>query len=527
MFCYQCEQTARGTGCADTGSCGKNPDIADLQDVLIHVIKVMAQALSYVPAEQRSAAASALIEEALFATVTNVNFDPARIEALIDRITSATGSQSPSWVSPGSAGLQAQAKRTAVEFRRATSGPDIAGLQDLLLFGIKGAAAYAYHARRLGRTDPAIDTFLIEGLARLADNESSVDELLALNLKCGEITVAVLALLDEANTSAFGHPLPTPVRMGHVPGKAILVSGHDLADLKALLEQTEGAGINTYTHGEMLPAHGYPELKRHPHLAGHFGGAWMLQKREFDAFPGPIVMTTNCIQKPAETYADRLFTCGAVAWPGIKHVDGTDFSAVIAAARAAPGFVDETNAGDHLVGFGHTAVLGVADTVIGAVKSGAVKKFVLIGGCDGADTARSYYGDLASAAPKDWMILTLGCGKFRLLGKDYGAIAGLPRLLDMGQCNDAYSAVKVALALADAFQCGVNELPLNIVLSWYEQKAVCILLALLHLGVKNIRIGPSLPAFVSPAVLKVLVDSLNVMPIGSVEADLQAMTAAA
>jgi hydroxylamine reductase len=526
MFCYQCEQTARGTGCADTGSCGKNPDVSDLQDVLIHVTKVMARVLSYMPAKRRPADASALIEEALFATVTNVNFDPARIEVLIDRVTKATDAQNHSWIVPDSAGLQAQAKRSTIEFRRAELGPDVAGLQDLLLFGIKGAAAYAYHARRLGRTDPAIDAFLVEGLARLSDNASRVDELLALNLKCGEITVAVLALLDEANTGVYGHPVPTPVRMGHIPGKAILVSGHDLADLKALLEQTEGTGINIYTHGEMLPAHGYPELKKHAHLAGHFGGAWMLQKREFDTFPGPILMTTNCIQKPAESYADRLFTCGAVAWPAIKHVDDTDFFAIISAAKAAPGFADETNAGDHLVGFGHNTVLGVADTVIGAVKSGAVKKFVLIGGCDGADTARSYYGDLAEAAPTDWMILTLGCGKFRLLGKDYGAIAGLPRLLDMGQCNDAYSAVKVALALADAFQCGVNELPLSLVLSWYEQKAVCILLALLHLGVKNIRIGPSLPAFVSPAVLKVLVDTFNVMPIGSVEDDLQAMKAA-
>ena len=524
MFCYQCEQTARGTGCVETGSCGKNPEISDLQDVLIHATTAMAQALNIESAEVQSGEASALLEEALFATVTNVNFDSVRIGKLVEQVCLTTRALH---AARGTDETSFPTQFRNTELRRDTLGADIAGLQDLLLFGIKGVAAYAYHARRLGQSDRTVDTFLIEGLARLADNESRMDELLALNLKCGEITVAVLAMLDAAHTSTLGVPVPTAVRMGHVPGKAILVSGHDLVDLKSLLEQTEGTGINIYTHGEMLPAHAYPELKKHSHLVGHFGGAWMLQKREFDAFPGPILMTTNCIQKPAETYADRLYTCGPVAWPGVKHLAGDDFSALVSAAWAAPGFSDTRHGDEHWLGFGHGAVLGIADKVVGAVKSGAIKRFVLVGGCDGADTARSYYGDLAEALPKDWIILTLGCGKFRLLGKDHGMIGDLPRLLDMGQCNDAYSAIKVAMALAEAFECGINDLPLSLVLSWYEQKAVCILLALLHLGIRNIRLGPTLPAFVSPAVLKVLVDTFAVKPVGLVSDDIQAMLQAA
>ncbi len=527
MFCYQCEQTARGSGCVDTGSCGKNPEVSDLQDLLVYAVKLLARHLHDMPAEQRPAEASALIEEVLFATVTNVNFDPVKIENLIRKVTATVGPQCPLLPALSSAGLAAQAAEVGILARRKVSNPDVTGLQDLLLFGIKGLAAYAHHARRLGRTDTSVDTFIIEALAKLSKNESSVDALIALNMQCGSVTVTVLAMLDEAHTGTFGHPVPTPVRMGHVPGKAILVSGHDLADLKVLLEQTEGMGINIYTHGEMLPAHGYPELHKHKHLAGHFGGAWMWQNKEFRQFPGPILMTTNCIQKPAESYIDHIYTCGPVAWPGVKHIEGTDFAPLIAAAQAMPGYSDESNSGDHLVGFGHNTVLGVADKVVGAVKSGDLKKIVLIGGCDGADTARSYFGELAAATPQDWLVLTLGCGKFRLLGKDYGTLGGLPRLLDMGQCNDAYSAVKVALALADVFKCSVNELPLSLVVSWYEQKAVCILLALLSLGVKNIRIGPSLPAFVSPAVLKVLVDTFNLTPLGSVEQDLAALKQAA
>lgn len=518
MFCYQCEQTSQNAGCTNTGSCGKTPEVSDIQDMLVDASKNLARRLAAQPADQRPAAAAILLEDALFATVTNVNFDPSRLNVLIAEVAAMAGDDVAAF------GVD-KAPSVGVEARRKGYGEDVAGLQDLLLFGLKGMAAYAHHARRLGKTSPVVDAFMVEGLARLADNVADVNELVGLNLKCGEVTVTVMALLDDANTSFGGHPVPTPVRLGHVPGKAILVSGHDLGDLKALLEQTEGTGINVYTHGEMLPCHGYPDLKKHKHLVGNFGGAWQWQRREFATFPGPILMTTNCIQKPAESYAGRLFTCGPVAFPGVRHVAGTDFSEVIAAAKAAPGFTDETDEGTHMVGFGHHAVLGVAGTVIDAVKAGAIKRFLLIGGCDGADTVRSYYTDLAAKAPADWVLLTLGCGKFRVIGKDYGTIGGLPRLLDMGQCNDSYSAVKVALALADAFQCGVNDLPLNLVLSWYEQKAVCVLLALLHLGVKNIRIGPSLPAFVSPAVLKVLVDTFNIMPVGTADGDLAAMVA--
>ena len=523
MFCYQCEQTANGVACASVGVCGKDPQTAALQDLLVDVTKSLALKLAPLAPEARPARAAALIEDALFATVTNVSFDPARIADIIRDVAALAG------LTPAASldGLIAQGELVDIKSRQATLGQDATSLQELLTYGLKGMAAYAHHARRLGFSDPAVDAFTVEALAILAQGESDINKLIALNLRCGEVTVATLALLDKANTESYGHPVPTPVQLGHVPGKAILVSGHDLADLKALLEQTEGTGINIYTHGEMLPAHGYPELKKHKHLVGHFGGAWMLQRKEFPTFPGAILMTTNCIQRPVDNYAARLFTGGLVSWPGIAHVTGHDYASVIAAAKAAPGFTDTVDGGVHLVGFGHNTVLGVADTVIGAVKSGALKHFALIGGCDGSEGERSYYTDLAAALPQDWAILTLGCGKFRVMGKDYGTIGGLPRLLDMGQCNDAYSAVKVALALADAFECGVNDLPLSLVISWFEQKAVCILLALLHLGVKNIRLGPSLPAFVSPNVLKVIVDNFNVMPITTVEADLKAMAKAA
>jgi hydroxylamine reductase len=377
------------------------------------------------------------------------------------------------------------------------------------------------------RSDPTVDAFTIEALARLDAGESDVDALLGLALATGRTSVDVLALLDAAHVATFGRPEPTPVRIGHRPGRAILVSGHDLVDLKALLEQTAGTGIDVYTHGEMLPAHGYPELKKYPHLAGHFGGAWMRQQKEFPDFPGPIVMTTNCLQDPDPSYAGRLFTRDVVGWPGISHIDGRDFSGVVAAALEMPGFTDEVTHSTHLVGFGHDAVLGVADTVIEAVKSGKIEHFALIGGCDGSEGERSYYTDVAEAMPADWMILTLGCGKYRLLGRDWGTVAGLPRLLDMGQCNDAFSAVKVAQALAGAFECGIDDLPLSLVLSWFEQKAVCVLLALLHLGVRNIRIGPRLPAFVTPKVLSVLVDRFALKPIGDPEADVRAMASAA
>lgn len=545
MFCYQCEQTAFGTGCVEKGVCGKTESVAVLQDLLVHAVKGISQyAYAAAGLGARDGAVDRFTIEALFTTVTNVNFDEARLVGLLRRAAEirllakrlyenacAKAGQVPAalmgpatWIpAADEAGLAAQGRAVSILGRIDKLGADATGLQELLTYGIKGAAAYAEHAAILGQEDPAIYAFFHEALDFLTDPAPTVDALVAMNLKCGEASLKVLALLDAANTGAYGHPVPTKVLMGHVPGKAILVSGHDLKDLEDLLRQTAGKGINVYTHGEMLPAHGYPELKKYPHLVGHYGGAWMRQGAEFEKFPGAILMTTNCIQKPRESYEARIFTSGLVAWPDVTHVGNHDFSAVIAAALTAPGFADVSPVRYHHVGFGHNAVMGVADTVIDAVKQGAIKRFVLIGGCDGAEPGRNYYTELAETMPKDWVVLTLGCGKFRVVDCDLGEIGGLPRLLDMGQCNDSFSAIRVAQALAEAFGTDVNSLPLNLVLSWYEQKAVCVLLALLHLGVKNIRVGPKLPAFVTPAVLKVLVDTFNIMPITTVHDDLEAM----
>jgi hydroxylamine reductase len=407
--------------------------------------------------------------------------------------------------------------------RRAAFGADVSALQELILYGLKGMAAYADHAHVLGQDDDAVYGFIHEALDFLTRETFTVNALVGMALKVGEVNLTVMGMLDTANTGTYGHPVPTAVRVTPVRGKAILVSGHDLADLAALLEQTKDAGINVYTHGEMLPAHGYPELKKYAHLVGNYGGAWQNQTKEFEAFPGAILMTTNCIQKPREGYKARIFTSGLVAWPGVTHISDKDFAPVIAAAQAAEGFSEDDAEQTITVGFGHNTVLGVAGTVIDAVKSGAIRRFFLVGGCDGAKPGRNYYTELAEQIPSDCVVLTLACGKYRFNKMDFGTIGGLPRLLDIGQCNDAYSAIKIAVALADAFNCGVNDLPLSIVLSWYEQKAVCILLTLLHLGIKNIRLGPSLPAFVTPAVLQVLVDNFNIMPTTTAAEDLQAI----
>ncbi len=545
MFCFQCEQTRRGIACTERGVCGKDDETATLQDLLLHAAQGIARyAHRAATLGARDDAIDRFVADALFTTMTNVNFDPARIETLLHQAAAirdqaralyveaarAAGQEPETVAGPAQwqpaadrAGLLAQGRALAINGRIERQGADRVGLQELLTYGVKGSAAYACHARILGHESPAAYAFFHEALEALAADQADTGALLALNLRCGEVALEVLELLDRANTTAFGTPVPTPVHMGGLPGKAILVSGHDLEDLRVLLEQTAGTGIRIYTHGEMLPAHGYPELKRFPHLAGHYGGAWMKQRQEFDAFPGAILMTTNCIQQPAPSYRDRLFTCGLVAWPGVQHIAGRDFAPVIAAAQAAPGFAAAEPARTHVVGFGHGTVLGVADAVLDAVKQGTLKRFVLIGGCDGAESGRNYYTRLAEEMPKDWMVLTLGCGKFRVINSDLGTVAGLPRLLDMGQCNDSYSAIKVAQALAGALGVGVNDLPLNLVVSWYEQKAVCVLLALLHLGVRNIRLGPKLPAFLTPALLQVLVDKFNIMPIGEVEADLAAM----
>ncbi len=548
MFCYQCEQTAHGTGCTVLGVCGKTPEVAMLQDLLLEATKGIAM---YAHRARSLGATDPAVDaftlDALFATVTNVNFDPARLDTLLESAVAmrdraraayeAAASEAGKVATPldGPAGMilasdragrLAQAGTVGVGARIEALGADIAGLQELLTYGLKGAAAYASHARILGREDPSVYAFLHEALDLLTRTDTPADALLAANLRCGEVGLRVLEMLDGAHVGTYGSPAPHQVLMGHAPGKAILVSGHDLADLEALLEQTQGTGIHVYTHGEMLPAHGYPALNKHPHLAGHYGGAWMRQRGEFEDFPGAILMTTNCIQNPAPSYRDRLFTSGLVAWPEVTHIADHDFQPVIDAALAAPGFTDASEPRHHTSGFGHDAVLSVAGPIVDAVKGGAIKRFVLIGGCDGAETGRNYYTELAERLPSDSVVLTLGCGKFRVIESDLGEVAGLPRLLDMGQCNDAFSAIKVAQALADAFEVGVNDLPLSLVISWYEQKAVLVLLALLHLGIRNIRLGPKLPAFLTPAILEILVAEFGIRPIGDVDTDLAEMVAA-
>jgi len=416
-----------------------------------------------------------------------------------------------------------QGQQTLLPARFLTEGKEVANLKELVLYGLKGVAAYAAHALALGAGDPISFGKIHELLDFLTQPSPTAEELLANALAVGELNYRMMEILDKAHTETFGHPVPSKVRLHARKGKAILVSGHDLHDLYALLEQTKGLGIQVYTHGEMLPAHGYPKLKAYEHLAGNYGGAWTDQADEFAEFPGAILMTSNCIQEPKLKYKDRIFTSGAVAWPEVLHIANHDYSPVIAAALKAPGFAEEGSNEEITVGFGHNVVLSVADTVIGAVKTGAIRHFFLIGGCDGARSGRSYYTELAESIPSDCLILTLACGKFRFNKLDFGEIGGLPRLLDIGQCNDTYSALQIALALAKAFACGVNDLPLSLVLSWYEQKAVAVLLTLLHLGVRNIRIGPTLPAFLSPGVLDLLHEKFNLMAIGTAKEDLAAM----
>jgi len=539
MFCYQCEQTAGGTGCTSVGVCGKNPDTAALHNLLIHVTKGLGQyAFRAEKCGITDDAVNIATAEALFTTVTNVNFDPERVIEVINATVQARNTarmlyeeacENPEelagpavfQVADSYSGMIAQGVSIGIEARMAVQGDDVTGLQELLTYGLKGAAAYLDHAHILGRESKETYAFFHKALNALAEGESSISELLALNLGCGEANLHAMEALDAANTGVYGHPEPTHVRITPVKGKAILVSGHDLKDLEELLKQTVGTGINVYTHGEMLPCHGYPGLKKYSHLVGNYGGAWQNQRKEFEEFPGAILMTTNCIQKPKESYQARIFTTGLVAWPGVEHVPGFSFKPVIDAALEAPGFTETEPEKTILVGFGRNAVLGVADKVIDAVKSGAIRHFFLIGGCDGAKTGRNYFTELAEAVPKDCVILTLACGKYRFNKLEFGDIGGIPRLLDIGQCNDAYSAIQIALALAGAFECGVNDLPLSMILSWYEQKAVAILLTLLHLGIKNIKLGPTLPAFVTPAVLNVLVDKFGIAPITTPEADLK------
>ncbi|MCW4010535.1 MAG: hydroxylamine reductase [Candidatus Bathyarchaeota archaeon] len=537
MFCWQCEQTAKGTGCTAFGVCGKSPQVAQLQDLLIYVLK----GLSQVTLEARKLGikdekTDLFITEAAFVTLTNVNFDPDSITRYLQLAVEARENLKKKIAPAGkktgfdqAAALQLektieamaeQGKKHGIH-ADSTLDPDLRGLQWLLIYGVKGVAAYAYHAYRLGEKDNQVFEFIQQALAATLNKNLGVNDFVNLALKCGEINILAMQLLDAANTKTYGHPVPTKVPLGHKKGKAILVSGHDLKDLDALLKQTEGKGITVYTHGEMLPAHGYPQLKKHLHFYGHYGTAWQNQIREFPNFPGAILMTTNCIQKPAETYKENIFTTGPVGWPDVPHIPDEDFTPVINKALSMRGFTEDTEGKTVTVGFARNAVLGVADAVIDAVKKGHIKHFFLVGGCDGAKPGRSYYTEFVDKAPKDTVILTLACGKFRFFDKELGDIDGIPRLLDIGQCNDAYSAVVIAQALAKAFGVGLNELPLSMIISWYEQKAVAILLSLLYLGVKNIRLGPSLPAFITPNVLKVLVDNFNIMPIKTANEDLR------
>jgi hydroxylamine reductase len=540
MFCYQCEQTAKGEGCSKIGVCGKEPEVAALQDLLIYALKGLAQ---YAVAGRKVAVNDRDINvfscKAAFSTLTNVDFDPERFVALINRtvelreqlkekVKKAGGKvdfpDGPANFTPAPTvdGLVQQGETVGLKSEPEVN-PDILSLQHTLLFGIKGVCAYADHAQILGKEDDAVYAFIHEGLAATLRKDLTLNDWVGLVLKCGEINLKTMDLLDAANTGAYGHPVPTSVPLGAKKGKAILISGHDLKDLEELLRQTEGKGISIYTHGEMLPAHGYPGLKRYGHLYGHYGTAWQNQTREFADFPGAILMTTNCIQRPKDTYRDNIFTCGLVGWPGIRHISGRNFAPVIERASGLPGFAADENGRSVMVGFARNTLLGVAGKVIDAVKGKAIRHFFLVAGCDGAKPGRNYYTEFVEKVPKDCVVLTLACGKFRFFDKDLGTIGGIPRLLDVGQCNDAYSAVQIALALADAFKVGVNELPLSLILSWYEQKAVAILLTLLHLGIKGIRLGPSLPAFVSPNVLDVLVKTFDIKPITTPDQDLKAI----
>ncbi|WP_022662061.1 hydroxylamine reductase [Paucidesulfovibrio longus] len=538
MFCYQCEQTAKGKGCDKMGVCGKTPEVAALQDLLIHAMKGLSIAADL-------ARKNGIVDdgvnrfsaEAVFSTLTNVNFDPARFAPMIRRAVvlrdelkgklKAKGVQVPAGdeidfePAVGHDALVAQGESVGIA-GDPEPNEDIKSLKQTVIYGIKGLCAYADHARILGQWDDAVYEYVHRALAATTTRDKDLGFWVEMALECGRVNVRAMELLDAGNTGTYGHPVPTPVPLGPKAGKAILVSGHDLKDLATLLRQTEGKGINVYTHGEMLPCHGYPELKKHSHFHGHYGTAWQNQQKEFALFPGAILMTTNCIQKPG-AYQDNIFTTGLVGWPGVVHVGNEDFTPVIEKALEMDGFPADEDKGSVLVGFGRNAVLGVADKVIDAVKAGAIRHFFLVGGCDGAKPGRNYYTEFVEKAPKDTVVLTLACGKFRFFDKQLGDIGGIPRLLDVGQCNDAYSAVKIALALADAFECGVNDLPLSLVLSWYEQKAVVILLSLLALGIKDIRLGPTLPAFLSPNVLGYLVENYDIKPISTPDEDLKAI----
>ena len=525
MFCFQCEQTAGGSGCkGKAGVCGKTADVAGLQDKLTGALIGLARATDgdTHPTENTYK----LLIKGLFTTITNVNFNEKTLNALIDEVHAEKEKIVPNCTTCGSpCGRNEDYDMTKVW----DADEDIRSLKSLILFGIRGMAAYAYHAGVLGYTNDEVNKFIAKALFAIGE-DWGMEQLLPIVLEVGQVNFTCMEMLDKANTETFGNPVPVTVPLKVEKGPFIVISGHDLYDLKQLLEQTKDKGINIYTHGEMLPAHGYPELKKYPHLKGNFGTAWQNQQEEFANIPAPVLFTTNCLMPPKESYKDRVFTTEVVSYPEIVHIgEAKDFTPVIEKALELGGYAEDTqftgiNGGETVMtGFARGTVLGVADKVIEAVKSGAIKHFFLIGGCDGARPGRNYYTELVKNTPADTVILTLACGKYRFNDLDLGTIGGLPRIMDMGQCNDAYSAIKVAVALAEAFGCDVNELPLSIILSWYEQKAVCVLLTLLYLGIKNIRLGPTLPAFVSPNVLNYLVEHYNIAPTSTVDDDLKAI----
>ena len=540
MFCYQCEQTAGGKGCTKMGVCGKTPEIAALQDLLIYQIKGISCYAKEIVEKGESVDKSIVIfiENSLFTTLTNVNFDAdVHVEMLresqkikealrrkVGKIKNDTEHATYN-LSESKAEMLKDAKKAGIMYDKELD-PDIRSLRQTILYGLKGISAYGHQARELGYYDDQVDNFYVRALEATTDDNLSVEELIRWTMRTGDMSVAVMKKLDEANTTVYDNPSPHKVNVHIKKGPFIIVSGHDLKDLEMLLEQTEGKGINIYTHGEMIPSHGYPGLKKYSHLVGNFGGAWQDQQKEFDNIPGCILMTTNCLMRPRETYKDRIFTTSVVGWDGVKHIakgkDGKkDFSEIINKALELGGYEEDQEPHEILVGFGHHATLSNAETIVNAVKEGKIRHFFLIGGCDGARPGRNYYTEFAKMVPDDCIILTLACGKYRFNKLEFGEVAGLPRLLDVGQCNDAYSAVRIATALADAFGTDVNGLPLSLIISWYEQKAVADLLALLSLGIKGIFLGPTLPAFLSPNVLQYLVDTFDLRPISTAEDDLK------
>lgn len=540
MFCYQCEQTAGGKGCTKMGVCGKTPEVAALQDLLIYQIKgISCYAKELVEkGENVDKDIVSFIEDTLFTTLTNVNFDAdvhvemlKKSQKIKEALRSKVGSIKNNTdhatynLSDTKAEMLKDAKKAGIMYDQ-NLDQDIRSLRQTIIYGLKGISAYGHQARALGYYDDQVDNFYVRALEATTDDNLDVEELIRWTMRTGDMSVAVMKKLDEANTTVYKNPSPQKVNVHVKKGPFIIVSGHDLKDLDMLLKQTEGKGINIYTHGEMIPSHGYPELKKYPHLVGNFGGAWQDQQKEFDDIPGCILMTTNCLMRPRETYKDRIFTTSVVGWDGVKYIgkkeDGTkDFSEIIDKALELGGYKEDQEPHEILVGFGHHATLSHAETIVNAVKEGKIRHFFLIGGCDGARPGRNYYTEFAKKVPKDCVILTLACGKYRFNKLEFGEVAGLPRLLDVGQCNDAYSAVRIATALADAFDTDVNGLPLSLIISWYEQKAVADLLALLSLGIKGIYLGPTLPAFLSPNVLQYLVDTFDLRLISTPDDDLK------